>query len=69
MALSMREMELQRAERARGPRSGGKSMVEEISLATDRGDCLTARGGQRAPTQQRGALDDERIRLRTQRAL
>ena len=46
MAISMREMELRRAERARGPRSGGKSTVEEISLVTDPGDCLAARGVQ-----------------------
>jgi hypothetical protein len=36
-------MGLWRAERARGPRSGGKSTVEEISLVVDRGDCLATR--------------------------
>jgi hypothetical protein len=43
MNILMGEMGLQRAGRARGPRSGRKSMVEEISLATDRGDCLRVR--------------------------
>jgi hypothetical protein len=43
MVLSMRKMELQRAERARGRAAARKSTVEEISLATDRGDYLTVR--------------------------
>jgi len=43
MVLSMRKMELQRAERARGRAAARKSTVEEISLATDRCDYLTVR--------------------------
>ena len=43
MAFSMREMGFWRAERARGPRSGVKSTMEEISLVVDRGDCLATR--------------------------